>query len=185
MKKRSHILIGRYLNELQAFEKRRHEKAFLFGCVEPDYNYLTYLKGALTVGFTRGHNFKKAQQNLRKTIVKLQKNRCLPILKYYRLGKLMHYVADAFTSPHNDVFSAADHIDYEKRLHIQLIMDIADPFGIFQSRVGGSLIEYFAKKHQEYLDAWQSPHTDVQFILEATAVVFRQLMPKTAVAAEV
>ena len=23
------------------------------------------------------------------------------------------------------------------------------------------MIEYFAKKHQEYLDAWQSPHTDV------------------------
>ena len=73
MKKRSHMLVGRYLNELQAFDKPRHEKAFLFGCVEPDYNYLTYLKGALTCGATRSHNFVKAQQNLSKTIVKLAK----------------------------------------------------------------------------------------------------------------
>jgi hypothetical protein len=45
-------------------------------------------------------------------------------------------------------------------------------------------MEYFVKKHQEYRSAWQSPHTDVQFMMEATAVVFRQFMPQTAVAGE-
>ncbi|HWP79274.1 MAG TPA: zinc dependent phospholipase C family protein [Candidatus Acidoferrum sp.] len=185
MKKKSHILLGRYLNDTQAFEKPNYEKAFLFGCVEPDYNLLTYCKGALMGSLIRGHNFKKAQQHLRKTMVKLQNHRQLMILRYYRLGKLIHYVADAFTAAHNDAWSAVAHMDYEIALHSQLVKDIAESFAALQNGIGGPVMEYFIAKHQQYRAAWQSPHTDVQFIIEATGVVFRQLAPHLQFAPQV
>ncbi|HWQ51053.1 MAG TPA: zinc dependent phospholipase C family protein [Terriglobales bacterium] len=182
MKKKSHILLGRFLNDTQAFEKSSHEKAFLFGCVEPDYNPLTYWKGALMGSLIRGHNFKKAQQHLRKTMLKLENHRQLTIMRYYRLGKLIHYVADAFTAAHNDAWSAVEHMNYELRLHSQLVKDIKDSFAALQNGIGSPVMEYFIAKHQQYLGAWQSPHTDVQFIIEATGVVFRQLQPLVSLA---
>ncbi len=182
MKKKSHILLGRYLNDMQAFVKPLYEKAFLFGCVEPDYNYFTYIKGALTEGALRGHNFKKAQQNLLRTIEKLEKEKHLTILRYYRLGKLIHYIADAFTSPHNESYSAAGHRTYEIRLHSELVKDIADSFEMSQTILGGSVMEYLISIHEQYRSAWKSTYTDVQFILEATGVVFNQLVPQVMLA---
>ncbi|HWS42189.1 MAG TPA: zinc dependent phospholipase C family protein [Pseudoflavonifractor sp.] len=38
---------------------------------------------------------------------------------YFRLGKLMHYIADAFTCPHNESFTGTlwSHRIYEAHLH--------------------------------------------------------------------
>ena len=42
--------------------------------------------------------------------------------QYYTLGKLTHYLADAFTYPHNDHFSDSlmDHHRYESDLRLYL-----------------------------------------------------------------
>ena len=46
MKKRSHKLLGIYLAERYMDDATKAcRKAFVFGCVEPDYNYASYLKG--------------------------------------------------------------------------------------------------------------------------------------------
>ena len=40
-------------------------------------------------------------------------------MRNYLLGKLIHYIADAFTFPHNNVFKGnlVQHCKYENKLH--------------------------------------------------------------------
>lgn len=65
-------------------------------------------------------------------------------MKNYLLGKLIHYIADAFTFPHNNVFkrNLVQHCKYENKLH------------------------------QAYLNGERICATDYQYILNATTLVF-------------
>ena len=58
---------------------------------------------------------------MRKLFDSVQKQERIGIRKCYHLGKLTHYVADAFTFPHNKKFcgSLKEHRRYEKTLHDQ------------------------------------------------------------------
>ncbi len=43
-------------------------------------------------------------------------------IRDYRLGKLTHYVADAFTYPHNRIFrQPSQHCRYEQELHCEFV----------------------------------------------------------------
>lgn len=173
------MLLGKYLTDnLQGFPTRSYERAFLFGCVEPDYNVFTFLKGSLRESMFCGHNFKNAERLILRTAERLQQRKHWWILEYYRLGKLIHYLSDAFTSPHNDSYSIADHALYEIRLHSYLAKCIAGSSGMPQKCIGESVVEYILTTHQQYINALKSPNTDVQYILDTTGMVFSLLLPE-------
>ena len=98
---------------------RRHRRAFLLGCVEPDYNLLTYVRGSIHYSAFRGHNAENVQAYIRRCIEELQHAGLRSAFSYFVLGTLLHYVADTFTYPHNTDFSGnlMEHAVYEKKLH--------------------------------------------------------------------
>lgn len=57
MKTADHLLLGQYLVERCGTPHLRcHRRAFLLGCVEPDYNVFSYLRGMRYYEKFRGHN---------------------------------------------------------------------------------------------------------------------------------
>ena len=99
--------------------KRGKQDALLLDCVEPDYNPFTYLHGSLKTEKFRGHNFDNARKCFVCLIHKIETEEMTEIKRCYLLGKLIHYVADAFTFPHNNVFKGnlVQHCKYENKLH--------------------------------------------------------------------
>ena len=123
MQKRSHkLLAATLLENTQGFQARRFELAFLFGSFQPDCNPLTYLKGSLRAYKFRGHNYSNSQHYIYSRISRLQRRQRWTIWQYYTLGKLTHYLADAFTYPHNENYpdSMLCHHQYETDLRAYL-----------------------------------------------------------------
>lgn len=95
--------------------KKRHKAAFLLGNIIPDFNPPSYIYLRDGNGL-QGHSFKgKRRFILRRLFTKYKGS----VLWWYRNGKAMHYMADAFTRPHHTeyAYSKQHHAEYEDRLH--------------------------------------------------------------------
>lgn len=125
MQTRDHKSLGKYL--LQQTEQELpflYKMAFIVGNVEPDRNVFTYLHGMLRGKRFHGHNYENILPVMQKLYKSLQKGRYFGIRKYYHLGKLIHYTADAFTYPHNEVYKEGliEHCRYERQLHDRFLI---------------------------------------------------------------
>ena len=133
MQKRSHkLLASSLLESVEGFQARRFELAFLFGSFQPDCNPLTYLKGSLRAYKFRGHNYSNSQCLHRAaTSAASSARRRWTMWQYYTLGKLTHYLADAFTYPHNEHYPdpLLCHHQYETdlRAYLQEYLANRDP----------------------------------------------------------
>ena len=56
-------------------------------------------EGSLRAYKFRGHNYSNSQHYIYSRISRLQRRQRWTIWQYYTLGKLTHYLADAFTYP--------------------------------------------------------------------------------------
>lgn len=178
MRGKSHICLGnyllqRYLPDLSPFKS----KAFLLGCIEPDRNPVTYLKGSLRFQWLRGHNFRNAQRFIGRIAVRLERKNNLNLFDYYTLGKLIHYTADAFTFAHNDTFpeKLSQHRDYEERLQNCFLSYIrTDPQ--VDVRYAKTIMEAIHSHHREYTGSSAGIHTDCRFALQACCCVLAVLL---------
>ena len=119
MKSTSHRMLAHYFIDIYLFNYSAScKKAFSLGCVQPDKNPTTYLKGSLRSQWLRGHNWENAQRYIHKIANGLERKSRLNFIDYYKLGKLIHYTADAFTYAHNLHFQAdlKAHRKYEQTL---------------------------------------------------------------------
>lgn len=119
MNANSHKQIAYYLDKIYLNNLPRHiRKAFIIGCIQPDKNPATYFKGSLRCQWFRGHNWENAQRYIHKIANRLERKSRLNFIDYYKLGKLIHYTADAFTYAHNLHFQAGlkAHRKYEQTL---------------------------------------------------------------------
>ena len=177
MQKRSHkLLAATLLENTQGFQARRFELAFLFGSFQPDCNPLTYLKGSLRAYKFRGHNYSNSQHYIYSRISRLQRRQRWTIWQYYTLGKLTHYVADAFTFPHNEHWpdSLASHHVYETRLRIYLAEHLREYAFPDCSAEQLDLIPALEALHRQYLESRNSDLSrDTRFIVEATGLLMR------------
>lgn len=120
MKKKDHLLLGRFLlAQKDAPTGSLERRLFLFGCVEPDINPFTYVRGSTRHQFLQGHNAENARKHFQKVLEKLSRSGVHSLWQWFALGTLIHYAADSFTFPHNSRFpgSLADHVAYEMHLH--------------------------------------------------------------------
>ena len=184
MQKRSHkLLASTLLENVQGFRARRFELAFLFGSFQPDCNPLTYLKGSLRAYKLRGHNYSNSQCYIYSRISRLQRRDRWTIWQYYTLGKLTHYLADAFTYPHNENYpdSMLCHHQYETDLRAYLeeyLTTRALRREKFRQDVAGALQEL----HRQYMAGVADMRKDVQFILKATSLLMAGCLPAGAAA---
>ena len=184
MKQESHRRLGRYLmGQLPLQPKRRHSTAFFIGCVEPDRNPLSYLKGSIRAKWFYGHNYQNAERWIDRTIRRLQRRRRWNLLDYYCLGKLIHYTSDAFTYVHNNCFneSLQAHRAYENDLQSLFFQRMRERREERIDRLR-NLADGFRTVHAQYLAAAADVRRDCQYILDMTNRVFCQLLPEAAAA---
>lgn len=165
-------LLARYMHSIPVF----HASAFLIGCVEPDRNPVTYLKGSIRCQWMRGHNYKNARRFMRTLSRRLEKKSHWNIYDYYALGKLIHYTADAFTFAHNDHFSTrlSDHREYEASLQIYFLRYLREDPKV-DPKVAPSVMDAISRYHREYRQRDAGIPTDTHFALAACCCVLSVL----------
>lgn len=181
MRGKSHTLLGTYLlKHYMPDIPNRHKRAFLLGCIEPDRNPVTYLKGSLRFQWLRGHNYLNAQRFMQRIANRLEQKDSFSLFDYYTLGKLIHYTADAFTFAHNDSFpeSLEYHREYEALLQNHFVKYLhSDPR--VDIRTFHSIMAGIRSCHREYRLEEGSIHRDSRFALQACCCVLAVLlMPK-------
>ena len=180
MQKRSHkLLASALLRSRQGFGARRFELAFLFGSFQPDCNPLTYLKGSLHGRKFQGHCYPNSRRYVDTCIRRLQGRKRWTMWQYYTLGKLTHYLADAFTYPHNDGFphGALDHHRYETDLRLYLAGYLPQR-RLEQGEPCRDLPEELEALHRRYLAGGEAGvRQDVRYILEATSLLMAGCRP--------
>ena len=182
MKQESHRRLGRYLmGQLPQQPKRRHSTAFFIGCVEPDRNPITYLKGSLRFQWLRGHNYRNARRFMRRISQRLEGKTSLNLFDFYTLGKLIHYTTDAFTSAHNDTFptNLMDHRVYEVKLQEHFLRYLEEDPQV-NPRFARTIMDAVYSYHKEYERHEADIHTDARFALTACCSVVSVLLPKPA-----
>ncbi|WP_455580504.1 zinc dependent phospholipase C family protein [Dysosmobacter sp.] len=182
MQKRSHKLLASTLLQSQdGFSARRFELAFLFGSFQPDCNPLTYLKGSIRAHKFRGHNYSNSQPYISAHIARLQQRRRWTMWQYYTLGKLTHYLADAFTYPHNEDYpeSLLAHRQYEDDLRAYLSQYLRFR-QLRRQQVRMDLCTAIEDLHRQYMDSQADMQRDVQYILQATALLMAGCCPAAA-----
>ncbi len=180
MRGKSHLCLGNYLiqhymNDIPG----RHKKAFLMGCIEPDRNPVTYLKGSLRHQWLRGHNYLNARRFMRHISWRLEKKEKWNLFDYYTLGKLIHYTTDAFTYAHNDMFTTDlnDHREYEISLQEHFLDYMAQDPSV-DPKIARTIMEAISSYHRQYQALPRDIHTDTRFALTACCCVLAVLFVK-------
>ncbi len=173
MRGKSHQSLGLLLiRKFPEETPKCHILAFRLGCIEPDRNPATYLKGSLRCQWLRGHNYENARRYMRRISRRLERKEHWNLFDWYTLGKLIHYTADAFTYAHNNTCpkDLDIHRDYEVRLQNYFLEYLkGDPqVDITQAK---TIMEAISRQHREYMALPVSIRTDAKFALRACLCV--------------
>lgn len=182
MKTIDHMILGKCLVDKHLRNaKRKQQKAFLMGCIVPDINPFTYLKGSIKYQKFQGHNYPNSKKAIKRYMDMLSFSQFYSCKDYYRLGKLIHYIADAFTFPHNMQFqdTLKMHVAYEEELHTAFVN--IRMMGNFQEDITETynkhdLFEYFIKTHQEYLKNRSSMQDDLHYITKMLETIVANIL---------
>ena len=182
MQKRSHTLLASaLLRSREGFDARRFELAFLFGSFQPDCNPFSYLKGSLRARKFGGHNYTNSRDYIYDHILRLQqRHKAWTMWQYYTLGKLTHYLADAFTYPHNENFpdTMLDHHRYETDLR-QYFLGYMAHRTPRQMKAAEELTAALEELHRQYMESCSTMGRDTRYILMATRMLMAGCLPVT------
>ena len=177
---KSHLHLGKYLAEhYMEHVSKRYIQAFLIGCVQPDKNPVTYLKGSVQHQWLRGHNYLNAAGFMQRICQRLEHKKLLTIFDYYTLGKLIHYIADAFTRAHNSDFSQnlLEHRQYEYILQIHFLKYLSsNPQPVIRSL--SSMMDTIIYSHQEYSRLDPHINNDAAYTLMVSCSVLSIILVK-------
>lgn len=183
MRPQCHLALGKYLVRQYLPQYPKHlSTLFLLGCIQPDKNPTTYFKGSLRSQLLRGHNWDNARIYMQKLCARLEKQPFNTPAGAYMLGKLMHYLADAFTYVHNAPFcTLKDHKAYEARLESAFLpfMDAPVP-----RQLPPAICAYNAitAAHREYLPNAGNVRTDAVYAFSAACRVMELLTASVSAA---
>ncbi len=177
MRGKSHISLGQYLaDRYMTAMPKRHIQAFLLGCIEPDRNPVTYLKGSIRRQWLRGHNWGNSERYMTRLSLRLESRRRLNLLDCYSLGKLIHYTTDAFTSAHNEHFGIDlhKHRTYEEALQNHFLKYLS---GCPEIRADARkpVMDTIRSYHREYLCRPVSIQTDTRFTIIVCSMVMTRI----------
>lgn len=185
MTAKTHFDLALYLlRNITDFGSAFENAAFIIGCVEPDMNVTTYLKGSLSYQPLRGHNYPNTAHYIEALLGKMQRCEKTGILYCYRLGKLLHYLTDAFTYPHNQNFTGTlrEHVLYEQKTEKVFESALSARKVTPNAYEANKLYEFFSSKHEEYMKQQPGAETDIQFILNVIPFVFHSLYIHASIA---
>lgn len=180
MRGQSHRCLGKYLAKHYLSDvPDRYIKAFQFGCIEPDRNPITYLKGSVRCQWLRGHNYRNARRFMRKISWRLENKKSFNLYDYYSLGKLVHYTADAFTYAHNSDFPVqlSNHMEYEVALQEHFLQYLEEDPHV-DTMVARTIMSAICSYHRDYEQTESNIHNDAKFALTACCCVLALLFAK-------
>ena len=183
---KDHKLLGVFLvRRLMKNPSFAAKRLFLWGCVLPDRNPLTYLRGIYLGHPLKTHFVAISRPEIHRLCSKLEHKRKLFLWDYYSLGALTHYVADAFTFPHNAHYHGGllNHARYEEStLHPLFETYIAQNNEIpsYDVPVTVPLKEVFEQMHTVYANSEPSPIVDAEWIVRACLTVGKRILKKDA-----
>lgn len=126
MKTESHFKLALYLSKAYLSSLPLKVRiAFVLGSVEPDFNLLSYLKGFKVRAFY-GHNWENSREYIKNSLKYRRQTKCTSFTDGFYLGRLLHFIDDAFTYPHNRMYDKGlkNHSLYEKALHKALMRQL-------------------------------------------------------------
>lgn len=179
-KAHSHRLLGNYLAyNYMSGSANRYRRAFLLGCISPDTNPTTYLKGSIRHQWLRGHNWNNAKRYITRISNRLEGKEKLKLLDYYKLGKLIHYTLDAFTQAHNAHFTKdlKEHRLYEDNLQRHFTDYLTRPKHIVPPEENG-IFALIHRYHQDYLRSPKGISTDTKYAFTVCCLIFSILFVK-------
>lgn len=182
MRGKSHCQLGAYLAETYfPHISAPCRTAFLLGCIEPDRNPATYLKGSLRAQWLRGHNYENAKHFMGRIARRLEQKPHWNILDYYTAGKLIHYTVDAFTYAHNSSFpvSLQEHKQYEDALQIYFLRFLQNR-SAQEKAPSRSVMSTIAKHHRDYLERTPDIDRDSRYAFSVCCCVARMLSMRPA-----
>lgn len=180
MKKKDHLQIGRLLLDQKGVELGGARRfAFLFGCVEPDINPLTYTRGLFRHEFMHGHHADNSLSHRHKLMRRLTRSGVHSLWQWFSFGTLIHYSVDSFTFAHNKIFpgTMADHLRYENNLHSAFCDYAKGREGRRKAPIRG--IRSLDDLHDRYIHGEGAAARDCRFIMGSVKWLWR-IMPKTS-----
>lgn len=97
METKDHLYLAKLITGTANFGGKLKKSAFEYGCISPDVNPLTYVKG---------HTYAGTASYVRNTLSRLHGKLKSPV-DYFDLGRAIHFIGDYFTFPHTFFFMAA------------------------------------------------------------------------------
>lgn len=167
-----HFLLERYLTDCTQAQK----KAFLIGCVQPDRNPTTYLKGSIRSQWMRGHNYSNAGRYMTRLALRLERKQHFTLWDYYSMGKLIHYTMDAFTFAHNEHFpkKLREHRRYEVRLQ-QFFLKQVGSCQMPEANWDCSAADLIGAMHALYMEAPGGTARDTEYCIAACCHLIAKL----------
>lgn len=180
MRKKSHILLARYLADQMKTEAslQSHRKAFCLGNILPDIRPSFVTKRHEFFG-----TFDEIQEKIR-ALVSMSPQEYNERVYWRQFGEVMHYMADYFTFPHNKTYtgSLAQHNHYEKELKNNLKacilsgrayshLDKAIHFNSLEH-----LMDYINTSHERYLQKLRNVEEDIHYILNVCFQVIQGII---------
>ena len=179
MRKKSHILLGRYLADQmsEVYSLQQHRKAFCLGNIMPDLR-----PSFLTTRHEFFGTFSQLQEKMRELIERNPEEDNARVY-WRRFGEVMHYIADYFTFPHNKTFDGTlyQHNTYEKHLKNELKAFVlegkADVYTEKEIHFEtlNQLLQYIKEHHRRYLNCKRNIDDDIHYILTVCYQVFQGL----------
>ena len=169
MRKKSHILLARYLADQLTVDEslQSHRKAFCLGSILPD------IRPSFVV---KKHEYFSTFGEIQEKMLQLVEHGPLEGKErvYWRnFGEVLHYVADYITFPHNRTYTGSlyEHSQYEKILKQRLKICIksgaagAYVFRDVYFKNLEELTEFIQVSHTSYLRKKRNITEDIQYIL--------------------
>ena len=169
MRKKSHILLARYLADQLTVDEslQSHRKAFCLGSILPD------IRPSFVV---KKHEYFSTFGEIQEKMLQLVEHGPLEGKErvYWRnFGEVLHYMADYFTFPHNRTYTGSlyEHSQYEKILKQRLKICIksgaagAYVFRDVYFKNLEELTEFIQVSHASYLRKKRNITEDIQYIL--------------------
>jgi len=124
MRKKSHISLAKgVIHGLDIDERISHRLSFFIGSIWPDCT-----PSFLTKRHCIDDTFEILLKKMDRFIQKYKKEKDMGIASTWRMGIVLHYIADYFTYPHNSHYPGGfkDHCIYEEELKHRMYKFVAD-----------------------------------------------------------
>lgn len=186
MTSKDHRILGEFLaQQMIKNTSLLATRLFVTGCVFPDHNPLTYLRGLCMGHPLKTHFLFLSKPEILRLCNKLENRDKLYLWDYYTLGALTHYAADAFTFPHNEHYTGnmVEHAQYEHvTLHKIFEQYLLNEFSMEENdqNGNGSLETVFTELHDSYMKTEPSPLCDARYICRICTVICERVLEKEA-----